>query len=60
MVTAPCRALVKAERWNGHAPHTATGEASASEAHCQLRNCAAGTIASTTTGTVSASDTSSR
>ena len=60
MVAAPCLALVNAARWNGHAPHTATGEASTSEAHCQFRNCAARTIASTTTGTVSASDTSSR
>ncbi len=60
MVTVPCRALVKAARWKGQAPHTATGEASASETHCQLRNCAAGTIASVTTGTVSISDTSSR
>ncbi len=60
MVAAPCRALMNAARWNGHAPHTATGEASASEAHCQFRNCAAGTIASTTTGTASASETSSR
>ena len=47
-------------RWNGHAPHTATGEARVSDSHCQLRNCAAGTIASTTTGTASAADTSSR
>ena len=30
MVAAPCRALTIAARWNGHAPHTATGEASAS------------------------------
>ena len=60
MVAAPCLASVNAARWNGHAPHTATGEASTSEAHCQFRNCAAGTIASTTTGTASASDTSSR
>ena len=60
MVAARCRALTIAARWNGHAPQTATGEASASEAHCQFRNCSAGTIASATTGIASASDTSSR
>ena len=49
-----------AARWNGHAPHTATGEASARQAHCQFRNCNAGIIASATTGMASASDTSSR
>ena len=60
MVAAPCRALTSAARWNGHAPHTTTGEASASESHCQFRNCSAGTMASTTTGIARASDTSSR
>jgi hypothetical protein len=60
MVAAPCRALTRAARWNGHAPHTATGAASASDSHCQLRNCSAGTIASTTTGTASSSEISSR
>ena len=60
MVAAPCRALTTAARWNGHAPHTATGEASARHAHCQFRNCNAGTIATATTGMASASDTSSR
>ena len=60
MVAAPWRALTIAARWNGHAPHSTTGEASASEAHCQSRNCSAGIIASTTTGIASASETSSR
>ena len=60
MVAAPCRALTAAARWNGHAPHTATGEASARHAHCQFRNCNAGIIASATTGMASANDTSSR
>src|ERR1019366_2818761 len=60
MVAAPCRALTTAARWNGHAPHTATGEASASDAHCQFRNCRGEIIASATTGMASASDTSSR
>ena len=35
MVVAPWRRLVHAARWNGQAPHTTTGAASASEAHCQ-------------------------
>ena len=60
MVAAPCRALTTAARWNGHAPHTATGEASARHAHCQFRNCSAGIIASATTGMASADDTSNR
>ena len=60
IVAAPCRALTAAARWNGQAPHTATGEANTREAHCQLRNCSGGTIASTTTGMASASETSSR
>ena len=60
MVAAPCRALTTAARWNGHAPHTATGEASARQAHCQFRNCSAGIIASATTGMASADDTSNR
>ena len=55
MVAAPCRALTTAARWNGHAPHTATGEASARQAHCQFRNCSGGIIASATTGMASAS-----
>ena len=50
MVAAPWRALTSAARWNGQAPHTATGEASASDTHCHFRNCSAGTMASTTTG----------
>ena len=51
MVAAPCRAPASAARWNGHAPHTATGDASARQAHCQPGKCQAGTIPSTTTGT---------
>ena len=35
MVVAPWRRLVHAARWKGSAPHTTTGAASASEAHCQ-------------------------
>ena len=60
IVAAPCRALLAAARWKGQAPHTATGEASAREAHCQFRNCSGGSIASTTTGMASASEISSR
>jgi hypothetical protein len=60
MVAVPCRALTRAARWKGQAPHTATGEASARLAHCQFRNCSAGTMARTTTGIARASDTSSR
>src|SRR5690606_14284001 len=53
IVAAPCRRLIHAARWNGHAAHTTTGAASASDAHCQYVNWSAGTIASTTTGTES-------
>ena len=35
IVVAPWRRLVHAARWKGHAPHTTTGAARASEAHCQ-------------------------
>ena len=35
MVVAPWRRFVHAARWNGQAPHTATGAASVSEIHCQ-------------------------
>ncbi len=41
-------------------PRTATGEASASDAHWQFRNCRGGIIASATTAMASADDTSSR
>ena len=35
IVAAPWRRLIHAARWNGQAPHTTTGAASASDAHCQ-------------------------
>ena len=35
MVAAPCLRFVHAALWNGHAAHTITGAASASDAHCQ-------------------------
>ena len=53
MVVAPWRRLVQAARWKGQAPQTTTGVARTSETHCQPVNCSAGTIASSTTGTVS-------
>jgi hypothetical protein len=52
MVAAPWRRLVHAALWNGHAPHTITGAASASDAHCQYVNCNGGIIAIAMTGTV--------
>ncbi len=60
MVAAPCRALVQAARWKGSAPQTTAGAASVSESHCQLSNWRAGTMASRTTGSESAAETSSR
>ena len=59
-MAAPCRRLDHAARWNGSAPHTATGAASVSDAHCHEVNCSAGTIAMATTGTASVRHTSSR
>ena len=35
MVAVPCRRLVQAARWNGHAPQTTTGAARVSDSHCQ-------------------------
>ena len=60
MVVLPCRRLTSAARWNGQAPHTTTGAASVSESHCQPSTWSAGTIAISTTGTVSSAETSSR
>src|SRR5690349_18002475 len=60
IVAAPCRRLVQAARWNGQAPHTTTGEASVNASHCQLLNCRAGIIDSSTTGTASAAEISRR
>ena len=60
MVAVPCRRLVHAAWWNGHAPQTTTGAASVSDSHCQLVNCSAGIIAIAITGTVSTSEISSR
>src|ERR1700742_246727 len=60
IVAAPCRRLVQAARWNGHAPHTTTGAANVSDNHCQLVNCSTGAIAIAITGTVNASEISNR
>ena len=60
MVAAPWRRFSHAARWNGSAPHTTTGAASTSDAHCQYSNCSHDDIAMATTGTDSARLTSSR
>ena len=60
IVAAPCRRLTHAARWNGQAPQTATGAASASASHCQFVNCSAGIIDIATTGTVSTVEMISR
>ncbi|CAB4908947.1 unannotated protein [freshwater metagenome] len=60
IVLAPCRAFTAAARWKGQAPQTATGLARVRASHCQLSNCSAGTIDSTSTGRASAAETSSR
>src|SRR5687768_12924836 len=52
IVAAPCRRLVHAAEWNGHAPHTTTGAARVNASHCQYSNWTAGTIDIATTGTV--------
>ena len=50
IVVSPSRRPAHAARWNGHAPHTATGAASTSETHSSCSNRNAGTIAISTTG----------
>src|SRR5690349_1777328 len=60
IVDAPWRRLVTAARWKGQPPYPTTGAVNVSASHCQLVNCNAGTIDSTTTGTASPTDTHSR
>jgi hypothetical protein len=60
IVAVACLRFAQAARWNGSAPHTTTGAASVSVSHCQLSNWSGGTIASTSTGSVSSAETSSR
>ena len=50
IVAAAWRRFSQAARWNGQAPHVATGAASVSASHCQLSNCSEGIIESSTTG----------
>jgi len=59
IVAAPCRRLVQAARWNGNAPQTTTGDARVRESHCQLSNCHAGTIDSSSTGRLNPAVTAS-
>ena len=44
------RTFFQAARWNGQAAQAATGADSANASHCQLRNCSADTIDSSSTG----------
>ena len=60
IVAVACLRFAHAARWNGQAPHTTTGAASVSDSHCQLSNCSGGIIAIASTGSISASETSSR
>ena len=60
MVALACRRLAQAAWCSGHAPQDATGRARARLTHCQPRNCAAGTIARTTTPAASGTQTASR
>ena len=54
MVVAPWRRFTQVARWNGQAPHTTTGEASANASHIHSSNCSAGIIDSAITGMASA------
>ncbi len=60
IVAVACLRFAHAARWNGRAPQTTTGAASVSDSHCQLSNCSGGIIAIASTGSVSASEISSR
>ena len=60
IVAAPWRRFTHAARWKGQPPHTMTGAASVSDNHCQYVNCSAGTIATTTTGRLSAAEIHTR
>lgn len=60
MVEVECRSARAARWWKGQAPQTTTGVASTKHSHCQLRNCQAGTIDRTSTGTASRTVTLSR
>ena len=60
IVAVARRRFAHAARWKGSAPHTTTGAASVSDSHCQSSNCSGGTIASTSTGSVSSAEIRSR
>ena len=60
IVAVACRRFAHAARWNGQAPHRTTGVASCSASHCQLSNCSAGIIESSSTGSESSALTISR
>jgi hypothetical protein len=60
IVAAPCRRLIQAARWNGQAPQVATGAASVRAALCQLSNCNAGIIETSSTGSVRTAASTSR
>ncbi len=60
MVAAPCLRLAQAARWKGSPAYATTGQVSAKASHCQPLNWSAGTIESSTTGTVSTMLVSSR
>jgi hypothetical protein len=60
MVAEPCRRLSAVARWNGHAPQTTTGVASASATHSQPAKCSAEIIDMTTTGSPSSTEPTSR
>ena len=51
IVAAPCLRFAHAALWNGHAAHSTTGVTRFSDSHCQLSNCSAGIIASSSAGT---------
>ena len=53
IVAVPWRRFAQAARWNGQPPQTTTGVASWSASHCQLSNCSAGIIESSSTGSAS-------
>ena len=60
MVVAPWRRFTHVARWNGQAPHTTTGDASANASHIHSSNCSAGIIDSAITGMASAAVITSR
>ena len=57
IVAVPWRRLAHAARWNGHAPQSTTGVARFSASHCQLSNCSAGIIETSSTGSDSSAET---